>query len=124
MYQISWFKTEDGKVTEKEWITFDTWEEMEKHLSILPQENVMMSMVCRQDFDLPDDKFEKAAWFDNMMGLFPKNMSDSEIMATIMNIAQKYWTSKDMKVAAGLMLKASKENWIEKIGGHSKCQIH
>jgi len=85
---------------------------------------VMMSMVCRQDFDLPDDKFEKAAWFDNMMSLFPKEMSDSEIMATIMNIAQKYWTSKDMKVAAGLMLQASKENWMEKIGGHSKCQIH
>ena len=32
MYQVSWFKTEDGKVTEKEWITFDTWEEMEKNL--------------------------------------------------------------------------------------------
>ena len=50
MYQVSWFKTEDGKVTEKDWITFDTWEEMEKHMSILPEENVIMSMVCRREF--------------------------------------------------------------------------
>ena len=64
MYQISWFKTENGKVSEKDWITFDTWEEMEKHLSILPKENVIMSMVCREDFDLPDDQLEKAAWFE------------------------------------------------------------
>lgn len=122
MYQISWFKTEDGKVSEKDWITFDTWEEMEKHLSILPNENVIMSMVCRENFDLPDDQLEKAAWFDTMMGLFPKELSDSEIMATIMSIAQKYWTSKDMQMAAGMMLKASKENWLGEL--ETKCQIH
>ena len=116
MYQVSWFKTEDGKVTEKDWITFDTWEEMEKHLSILPKENVIMSMVCRENFDLPDDKFEKAAYFDNMMSLFPKDMSDSEIMATIMNIAQKYWTSQERQTAA--RIDAARERELLKTRGN------
>ena len=84
-YQISW-KYEDDELC---FAFSETFQGIMVLADTLENEEYYISMVLENDPQVPDDQIEKGMWFDHMLDLIPRNMTQEEGMATIMSVASK-----------------------------------
>ena len=87
------------------WELKENWSEVQEFVAKLKKlDNVLtwsISMVIDgMDHHLcegPQGQMEKGLWFDNISKLLPDYMRNMEVLATLINIASKYWDAEDMK---------------------------
>ena len=99
------------------WELKENWSEVQEFVAKLKKlDNVLtwsISMVIDgMDHHLcegPQGQMEKGLWFDNISKLLPDYMSNMEVLATLMNIASKYWDAEDMKLGAEMMVMATED---------------
>lgn len=84
-YQISW-KYEDDELC---FAFSETFQGIMLLADTLENEEYYISMVLENDPQVPDDQIEKGMWFDHMLDLIPRNITQEEGMATIMSVATK-----------------------------------
>ena len=68
-------------------------------------EEYYISMVLENDPQVPEDQIEKGMWFDHMLDLIPRKMTQEECMATIMSVATKCFGTDELE-AVGRMIVA------------------
>jgi hypothetical protein len=52
-------------------------------------QGIMLLADTLDDPQVPEDQIEKGMWFDHMLDLIPRSMTQEEGMATIMSVATK-----------------------------------
>ena len=117
MYIVTWMMDVGEFYSQPNWELKENWSEVQEFVAKLKKlDNVLtwsISMVIDgMDHHLcegPQGQTEKGLWFDNMAKLLPDYMSNMEVLATIMNIAGKYWDAEYMKAGAEMMVMATED---------------
>jgi len=121
MYAVTWLEDVEGISYEiphiTHWELRDNWSEVQELVTKLKNLDSVLTwsismVIDGMDHHLdegPQGRLEKGYWFDNMSKLLPDYMSNMEVLATLMNIASKYWDAEDMKLGAEMMVAATED---------------